>query len=304
MLGILRVLNSIRASGSGNQGVFGPEDEHYVLTRAYVPEHIPGLMALISKGKPFLLEDHLGFVRDNWLILVGYPLEARFTPERCEQLVKQAVETYHPEYLWFIGPEVPTSLLESCRERKTDEYYKLDLEQTKLKSSLRRIAKKAVERLTVERGRIFTEEHQVLVAEFRQRQKLPPLIEELYEAMPDYVAHSATACVLNAWDRAGELSAFYVVELAAQAFDTYVLGCYSQKNYVPHASDLLFFEMIELARERGKRAVNLGLGVNEGISRFKKKWGGVPFLKYEFCECYYGRSQTLSLIDNLLEGRL
>ncbi len=275
-----------------------------MLARAYVPEHIASLMALISKGHPFLIEDYLGFVKDNWLILVGYPLEGRFTPERCEKIVKHVLEIYHPEYLWFIGPDVPPSLLKSCRERQTDEYFRLDLKQTKLKSSLRRVAKKAAERLTVEKGRTFTEEHQALVAEFRQRQALPPMVAELYQAMPDYVAHSASACLLDARDKQGKLSAFYVVELAAKTFDTYILGCYSRKNYVPHASDLLFFEMIELARGRGKRIINLGLGVNEGIRRFKTKWGGVPFLKYEFCEGYYGRPKTLSLVDMLLGGKL
>ena len=29
-----------------------------------------------------------------------------------------------------------------------------------------------------------------------------------------------------------------------------------------------------------KKAVNLGLGINSGIRRFKEKWGGAPFLKY------------------------
>ncbi len=304
MIEFLQKLISTKTGDPSNQGVFGPDDEGYVLAKAYVPEHIVGLMALISKGKPFLIKDHLGYVKDNWLILVGYPLEESFTPERCETILDQVLETYRPEYLWFIGPGVPTSLLESCRERQTDEYLMLDLEGAKPKSSLRRVARKAAERLTVERGRTFTKKHEALVSEFRGRQKLPPMVEGLYRAMPDYVAGSASACVLNARDEKGKLSAFYVVELAAKEFDTYVLGCYSRQNYVPHASDLLFYHMMELARERGKRSINLGLGVNEGIRRFKQKWGGVPFLKYEFCECYYGRPETLSLIDMLLEGKM
>jgi hypothetical protein len=38
--------------------------------------------------------------------------------------------------------------------------------------------------------------------------------------------------------------------------------------------------MVNLAQTEGKKAVNLGLGVNSGIRRFKEKWGGVPFLNY------------------------
>ncbi|MFZ3090961.1 MAG: hypothetical protein WA240_10125 [Nitrospirota bacterium] len=32
--------------------------------------------------------------------------------------------------------------------------------------------------------------------------------------------------------------------------------------------------MINLAKEHGKGYINLGLGVNNGIRRFKEKWGG------------------------------
>ena len=98
-----------------------PEEEAYVLESAYVPEHIITLMRPISKGEPFFKEDHLGFVKDNWLIIVGYPLDGNFTQERCERILKQAVERFRPEYLWFIGPEIPLSLQKTCKEGQTDQ---------------------------------------------------------------------------------------------------------------------------------------------------------------------------------------
>ena len=102
------------------------QDEQYILTRAYVPEHIINLMVGVSKGEPFLKEDYLIFMKDNWLILVGYPLDGDFSGERCERILKQAVETFRPEYLWFIGPEIPASLLDSGKERQTDQYYPVE----------------------------------------------------------------------------------------------------------------------------------------------------------------------------------
>ena len=157
--------------------MINPEDEAYILERAYVPEHIVNLMVPISKGEPFLKEDHLVFVKDNWLILVGYPLDGNFSQERCERILKQAVETFRPEYLWFIGPEIPPSLLGSCKERQTDQYYKLDLDQTKLKPSLQRVADKASKELIVERGHSISKEHEALISELLKREKLPPQIE-------------------------------------------------------------------------------------------------------------------------------
>jgi hypothetical protein len=279
------------------------DEEEYILTRAYVPEHIVSLMALISKGDPFLIEDHLGFVKDNWLILVGYPLEQTFSAERTEKIIHQSLETFRPEILWFIGPEIPASLLNTCEERETDQYYRLDLEKAKVKASLQRVVDKASQELMTERGHSISKEHEALIAELLKREKLPPRVRELYRAMPDYVSNSSTACVLNARDKKGKLSAFYVIELAAKHFSTYVLGTHSKKHYVPHASDLLFLEMIKLSREHMKSTIDLGLGVNQGIRRFKEKWGGVPFLPYEFCECSYGQRKRMPLIK-ILEGKL
>ena len=278
-----------------------PEEEAHVLSKAYVPEHIVNLMVPISKGEPILKEDHLGFVKDNWLIFVGYPLDGSFSLERCERILKQAVETFRPEYLWFIGPEIPASLLDACKERETDQYYRLDLDQTKLKPSLQRMAEKAFKEITVERSHSISKEHEALIDELLKREKLPPRVRELYRAMPDYVTHSSSACVLNARNKKGKLCAFFIVELGAKNFSTYVLGSHSKKHYVPHASDLLFLEMIKLTHEHGKNTINLGLGVNEGIRRFKEKWGGIPFLDYEFCERYYGYTRTVSLIKALAE---
>jgi len=280
-----------------------PEEEQDILDRAYVPEHIVSLMALVSKGEPFLIEDFLCFVKDNWLIVVGYPIDGNFSQERCERILKQTLEKFHPEYLWFIGPEIPPFLLTHCQERETDQYYRLDLEKTKIKPSLQRMADKASKELSVVKGYSISKEHEALISELLKREKLPPRVRELYRAMPDYVPKSSSACVLNALDKRGKLCAFYVVELGAKHFSTYVLGSHSKKHYVPHASDLLFLEMIKLTREQGKTIIHLGLGVNEGIRRFKEKWGGVAFLNYEFGECFYGTTRTLSLIK-AIEGKL
>ena len=236
--------------------------------------------------------------KDNWLILVGYPLDQDFSPERCDQLVRVTSERFRPEYLWFIGPEIPPSLSRSPTERESDEYFVLDIESTKVKPSLHRIAQKASGELDVETAHSLSKEHEALIKEFFRREKPSPRIRELYLAMPEYLAYSKSSCVLNARNKRGRLCAFYVVDLAAGGFTTYVLGTYSKKNNVPHASDLLFLEMIELTREHGKNIIHLGLGVNEGIRRFKKKWGGVVFLPYAFCLYEPSRREGM---DSLLQ---
>lgn len=272
-----------------------------MLARAYVPEHIPALMAGVSGAAPRLIEDHLCFAADDWLIFVGYPLDGCFTAARCTAALALARAACHPQVVWFIGPEVPPELAATCRDRQSDVYYRLDL-PAPTPTAVRRAVRSAAAALTVVAGRAFTHEHQALTDELQARAPLSPLVAGLYRAMPEYLARSATATVLEARTAVGALAAFYVVETAAAAFDAYVLGATSRRNYVPYASDLLFAALIERAQAAGKRWLDLGLGVNDGIRRFKEKWGGAPSLAYAFCEWRTGTGSTL--LDVLAEWKL
>jgi len=130
----------------------------------------------------------------------------------------------------------------------------------------------------------MNDDHRELTREFLERVALPDTIKELYLSMPRYVEGSDTALVLEARTVENKLSAYFVVDTAAEGFLTYLVGAHSKKDHVPHASDFLFHEMVALARETGKREINLGLGVNPGIARFKTKWGGIPGDGYQSCE--------------------
>ena len=54
------------------------EEEHYILTHAYVPEHTVGLVTHLSGGEPFLIDDFFVCRTEDWVILIGYPLEHEF----------------------------------------------------------------------------------------------------------------------------------------------------------------------------------------------------------------------------------
>ncbi len=279
-----------------------PEEKENIYRVAYVPEHIISLMVLVSRGEPFLVENFLYYAGDNWLIFVGYPLDGSFSLDTCEAVLTGLRKRFRPEYLWFIGETIPPSLTSNYTERESDQYYKLDLSSFRIRNELSRALRKVSPSLRIERTRTMSQQHTELSDEFISREKPSPRIKAFFLAMPDYVSRSPTAVVLNGWSDKGELSAFYVVELGAKAFATYVVGCHSKKHYTPHASDLLFLEMIRLSQESEKASIHLGLGVNPGIRRFKEKWGGVPFLKYEFCEQRAGHPMTSFLRS--IEGKL
>lgn len=258
--------------------------EESILRQAYIPEHIPRLMVGISRGEPFLLEEYLCLAKDDWLIFIGYPLETAFEEDKFLAALERARRKFRPLSTSFIAPALPQAWVSNTRNRESDDYYRLGLESAEIGKNMRRIVEKASRTLIVEQSRSLSAEHEALTREFLGRAQLPPRIRELYLRMPDYVAHSGTSIALSARDLEGRLAAFFIIESGAARFAVYVVGCFSRNNYVPHASDVLFHEMIRLAKENGKEYIHLGLGVNEGLRRFKAKWGGIPFLPYHFAE--------------------
>lgn len=271
-----------------------PQEEAYVLNEAYVPEHVIPLMAGISQAEPFFQDDYLFFLKEDGVIFVGYPLGADFREETFSAALGKVQEKFQPSTLWFVAPAIPESLFPRVQKGERDEYYRLDLRQWKAKRSLQREVEKASLTLRVGQHRDWSPDHESLTREFLKKENLNPRVRELYVRMPLLLAHSETSLALSARDSKENLAAFFIIELGAHKFATYVVGCYSQSHYVSHASDLLFHEMIRLAGEKQKEYIHLGLGVDEGIRRFKKKWGGVPDLPYFAGEITPGEKTALS----------
>lgn len=270
------------------------EEERYILSRAYIPEHSVGLMTSVSDSEPFLMGDYFCLRKEGWVIVVGYPLETGFTIEAFEALAGRIKREFKPQRLSLMAPKLPPSFMKSCRENEMDDYYILDIQNIKIRTGLRRAVDRARENLTVERSFDFTRKHMILSQEFIERVEMHPRIRELLLRMPQYVGSATNSIVLNAWDKKGNLAAFYIVDLAAKDFSTYVIGCHSKRTYTTGASDLLVSEMIDLSLSYDKDYIHLGLGVNRGIRQFKKKWGGIPRLRYEMCELVL---RKLSLFD-------
>ena len=110
-------------------------------------------------------------------------------------------------------------------------------------------------------------------------QNLSTAQSHIFKNISTYMKRSTSAYLLEA-RKSGRLVAFSIVDLGSAHYAFYQFNFRSAKIAVPGASDYLFDEMVRLAHSKGKRAINLGLGVHAGIRRFKEKWGGKAFLEY------------------------
>ena len=248
------------------------------MSAVIVPEHSRPLLEAISAGRSFELDSHIFVADDDWLMAIGYPLEGAFSVQRFEAALDEAISRIKPSDCFAIAPQMPDKLQGYVQDR--DVYYTLSA-ASPVPSKLRGPVRHARERLSVDETREFSPEHRRLWAEFLSRIPLPPRIRQLYSGTASALHGNADLRLLNAWDSEGQLAACLLLDYSLPGYVSYVLGAHSKTHYVPHAPDLLFAEMLERARAEGRTTVLLGLGVNEGITRFKKKWGGVQGSPYE-----------------------
>ncbi len=257
------------------------EEKATILEKAYIPEHSVDLISGISGGEPFLVEDCLVHWKQGELILNGYPLTGEFDLRKFEAMANRLQQRFRPMRLSYIAPQRPLSLPAGSVETASDDYYTLDLQDVPMLPPVRRNIRNASRHLTVEKAESMNPSHRQLMDEFIARVNPGPRVKRLLDRMPAFLQGTSGGIVLNAIDGSGRLNAFYVADLAPVHFSTYVIGCYSKRNYITGASDMLMASMVALSRQTGKTTIHLGLGINEGLRRFKRKWGGIPTRPYQ-----------------------
>ncbi len=269
--------------------------QNYISDHAYIPEHIPQYVTAISRTEPFLFGDFLVYSKKGHLILVGYPLKEPFEEERMRSALEDAIKRFHPKSVSLIAPSIPSSI-NDCIHPPSDHYYRLDLSSLSISQKLRNMLSRASRELFVKKNRDFDEEHRKIVEDFLNTRPVDEATRLIFKRIGDYLLSSSTAWVFDARNNKGELVAFDVAEFIPMDYILYMFNFSSEALYVPGASDLLLSEVIQQAKTERRKYINLGLGINTGVTFFKKKWGGVPFLPYASCFYHPSRKEDLEAL--------
>ena len=276
-----------------------PPEERFVLDHAYVPEHVPGYVRAISGADPYLLGDYLSFRIEDSLLINGYSLTHSSDETALRHAVEAAVARFKPGHVALIAPKIPRSLA-ADQPRERDQYYQLDLTRVTRDAKLQNMLRRADREVHVDCSRDIREEHLCLIAEFVHGHAVADEITYIFGRIPEYLSAVPTARVFSARDGTDTLIAFDVAEFAARDYAFYQFNFRSGKQYVPGASDLLLHAVIAAAQAEGKHFLGLGLGINSGVRRFKEKWGGQPFLPYEYCRYHPGPRSLLDILRRAL----
>lgn len=255
--------------------MLNPEELHRVYQQGYLPEHLPDYVEAISGAESHLLENHLCYVRKNHLLFVGYAFggDHGHNPHAYQA----ACNRFQPSTAAIIAPEI-WKLADPFEQQPPDVYYRLNLRAGPPAPGVAYMIRRAEKETGVYNGQ-FGKEHKKLIKGFIGGHTLSAEQKYVFKNIQRYIEHSATGRLLEVRKK-GRLAAFTIVDLGSADSAYYLFNFRSAQVPVPGASDLLFSQMVNLAQTAGKKTINLGLGINKGIRRFKEKWGGVPFLPY------------------------
>ena len=269
--------------------------QRYIEDYAYVPEHLSNYVTAISQTEPFFIDDFLIHVKKDHLIFVGYPLKEPWGEKQMVRVLESAIQRFKPRSVALTAPAIPSSF-KNCVHPPPDHYYRLDLSSISISQKLRNMLKRADRELSVERGDTFDEEHRKMIAEFLKTHPVDEAAGFIFNRIDEYLSSSPTARVFDARNKKDELVAFDVAEFTPKDYALYMFNFGSDARYVPGASDLLLSKVIQQAKTDKKKYINLGLGINPGVTFFKEKWGGVAFLPCASCFYHSSRKEDLEAL--------
>ena len=269
--------------------------EEYIEHHAYVPEHITQYVTPVSQTEPHLFGDFLVYAKKGHFILVGYPLNETFEEKRLGKALEDAVKRFKPESVSLIAPAIPPSLRQGPHP-PTDHYYRLDLSTISISQKLRNMLRRAGRELSVGKNPHFGQEHKKMVETFLKTHSADEATRFIFQRIDTYLSSSKTASIFEARTVDGDLVAFDVAEFKPRDYAVYMFNFRSESHYIPGASDLLLSAVMQQAIAEGKKYINLGLGINPGVTFFKKKWRGVAFLPHAFCLYHPPRKDLMEML--------
>ncbi|MCX7857092.1 MAG: hypothetical protein N2513_03790 [Deltaproteobacteria bacterium] len=272
------------------------EQECFIKKKAYVPEHIYPYVVSVSGAEPYFYEPFIVYEKKESLIIVGYPIDCDFREEIFCETLNQLKNKKKKKRILGILPKP----LKGLKPKSSDHYYILQLENLVIDQKTKNMIKRAKKELVIETKNELTFDHIDLIERFISWKRFDEETSLIFRNLSTYVNNKNHVKVITARNAKGNLIAFDVVDTCGLDYAFYMFNVRSQSEYVPGTSDLLFEQIIRIAAEEGKKFVNLGLGINDGIRFFKKKWGGRPYLEYHLYEWWSQETLFYILMNRFL----
>jgi len=281
---------------AGEEGFVIPRGIGHFASQAVVPEQVPAYVEAVSDSKAVACGACIAYEKEDGLVLIGYPLHDPWDAKAVDNAVDQACRLpvlARGGRLTVLCAARPGAAPQhaDCAE---DNWWGVSLPPppppSRARQKLRHMLRRAEQAVCIEQSQgNFDAAHQRLVdAQIRSR-PLAAGTRYIYSRLPHYLAASPHAILFSAYSReTGKLVACAIGEYASLHTAFYQFA-FRLTNGPFGAADLLLSALLREAEARGHTRCNLGLGINSGISFFKRKWQAEILLP---CQEYSWAPQT------------
>ncbi len=260
-----------------------PRAAAHFSAQALVPEQIAAYVEALSGSKALACASCAAYEHESGLVLIGYPFHDPLDDAALDLALAEACRLpllRGGKSLTLLCAHRPLAAPPDALAAE-DHWWSLDLPLAKSGQKVRNMLRRADRAVIVKQSRgVFDAAHQSLVQEQIRRRPLRPGTRFMYSRLPSYLAASPQALLFSAYDReSGELQGCAIGEYASLHTAFYQFAFRAPKA-PPGTADLLLAALLQEAEARGHARCNLGLGLSEGISFFKRKWGAKILLPY------------------------
>ena len=254
-----------------------PRGLGFFASQAVIPEQIPVYVEAVSDSKAVACGTCLAYEHETGLTLIGYPVHDPCDAKAVDEAVDEACR------LKPLAQGGLLTVLCAARPRAVppqasfaeDNWWGLNLPPPppKARHKILHMLRRAKQSVVIEQSRgSFDAAHQKLVDAQIHSRPLAPGTRFIYSRLPHYLAASPQAVLFSAYCReTGKLTACAIGEYSSLHTAFYQFA-FRAPDAPFGAADLLLYSLMREAEERGHTRCNLGLGINSGISFFKRKW--------------------------------
>lgn len=252
--------------------MIGPDGFAGVSAAAAVPEQVVAYVTAVSGSRPRRIRSCVGYQSGVELVLVGYPIHNPTDEQAMAEAVNEALRIPGLNRITVIGPACPPQVPAGCRYSE-DFYSFVPVPPPPPGQKLRNLLRRAGRELTVEKNRLWGEGHAALVGRYLEERAFDPGTVHILRNIPKYLTASSGSLIFSARKSCGRLAAFAVGEFSPLR-TAFFMFCFRDPTQAPPGStDLLVSALFDEAGKRGHTRLNLGLGINDGVRFFKRKWG-------------------------------
>lgn len=252
-------------------------------TSAITPDQLLPYVAAVSGLEPRVIGPCIGHVADDGagvdLVLVAYPLHAPRDAQAMNAAVEMALATPRLRHITVLAHDRPTAAPADAVESR-DAYWSLPLPLPQAGQKLRNLLRRARRDIHIVQSggpASWTAEHALLAGQFCTRPDVEDGSKYLFRHLGNYLEQVEGARLFSAHDSDNRLVACAIADYSSFATSFYMFA-FRSPQAPPGTADALLESLAAEGASRGHTLLNLGLGINAGVTFFKKKWGAEPFL--------------------------